>query len=238
MEVSGQLYPRGQNTRYPLDRGLGGSGGEEKNSQPRSSSPQPSRYTDWAIPALTYSWYGGYAQGHFYLTTSCIKSTAVHTFKLFLTLHYTSHLHGFNFVICITIHWKMQLKQHLGMSSKFQEWHTSKIYVTLKSFLRANTLSWWGGSVALLIHTPLLGKWILASMAAVKGADKMNSRWAETPCYVGPYHHGMARPRVADGGDSLKIWSVAANILNKHLRTVDKGWSSSLGVEWRANISP
>jgi hypothetical protein len=40
----------------------------------------------------------------------------------------------------------------------------------------------------------------------------------------------MARPQVADGGDALQIWRVAANILNKQSRTADKGWSSSLGV--------
>jgi hypothetical protein len=34
------------------------------------------------------------------------------------------------------------------------------------------------------------------------------------PCYVGPCHHGMARPRIADGGYCLQIRSVAANILN------------------------
>jgi hypothetical protein len=39
----------------------------------------------------------------------------------------------------------------------------------------------------------------------------------------------MARPQVADGGDGLQIWRVAANILNKQSRTADKGWSSSLG---------
>jgi hypothetical protein len=47
---------------------------------------------------------------------------------------------------------------------------------------------------------------------------------------VGTCHHGMARPQVADGGDSLNIWRVAANILNKQLRTADKWWSSSVGV--------
>jgi hypothetical protein len=52
----------------------------------------------------------------------------------------------------------------------------------------------------------------------------------KTPCYVGPSHHGMAGPRVADEGHSLQIWRVVENILNKQLRTVDKGWSSSLGV--------
>jgi hypothetical protein len=45
-----------------------------------------------------------------------------------------------------------------------------------------------------------------------------------------PCHHGMARPQVADGGDALQLWSEAANILNKHSRTADKGWSSSWGL--------
>jgi hypothetical protein len=30
-----------------------------------------------------------------------------------------------------------------------------------------------------------------------------------------PCHHGMAHPQVVDRGDSLQIWRVAANILNK-----------------------
>jgi hypothetical protein len=42
-------------------------------------------------------------------------------------------------------------------------------------------------------------------------------------------HHGMARPRVADRGDGLQIWRVAANMLNKQSLTADSGWSSSLG---------
>jgi hypothetical protein len=45
----------------------------------------------------------------------------------------------------------------------------------------------------------------------------------------------MARPQVADGGDGLQIWMVAANILNKQSRAADKGWSSSLGVGRGAN---
>jgi hypothetical protein len=44
------------------------------------------------------------------------------------------------------------------------------------------------------------------------------------------YHHGMARPQVAIGGDGLQLWAVAANILNKQLRTADKEWPSGLGV--------
>jgi hypothetical protein len=43
-------------------------------------------------------------------------------------------------------------------------------------------------------------------------------------------HHGMARPQVADGGDGLQIWRVAANLLNKQSRAADKGCSSILGV--------
>jgi hypothetical protein len=35
------------------------------------------------------------------------------------------------------------------------------------------------------------------------------------PCYVAPCHHNMARPRVEDEGDGLRIWRIAVNILNK-----------------------
>jgi hypothetical protein len=54
---------------------------------------------------------------------------------------------------------------------------------------------------------------------------------------VGLCHHVMTRPRVADGGDDLRIWRVAASILNKQ-QTADKGWSSSLPVGQEANNSP
>jgi hypothetical protein len=47
----------------------------------------------------------------------------------------------------------------------------------------------------------------------------------------------MERPQVADGEDVLLIWRVAENILNKHSRTDDKGWSYSLGVGQGANNS-
>jgi hypothetical protein len=53
-----------------------------------------------------------------------------------------------------------------------------------------------------------------------------------------PCHHGVARPQVADGGDGLQIWRVAANILNKQSRTAYRGWSSSLGVGRGANNPP
>jgi hypothetical protein len=47
----------------------------------------------------------------------------------------------------------------------------------------------------------------------------------------------MAYPQVADEGDGLQIWRVAANILNKQSRIVEKGWSSSLGVGSGTNNS-
>jgi len=42
----------------------------------------------------------------------------------------------------------------------------------------------------------------------------MQQAFLRSEC-VGPCHHGMARPRFADGGVSFKVWKVAVNILNK-----------------------
>jgi len=50
---------------------------------------------------------------------------------------------------------------------------------------------------------------------------KWNEFWVEN---VGPCHHGMTRPRIADGGDGLSMWRVSVNILNKQLWTADKRW--------------
>jgi hypothetical protein len=47
---------------------------------------------------------------------------------------------------------------------------------------------------------------------------------------VGPYHHGLPLPRVAEEGDGLQIRKAAADVLNEQSRTADKEWSSSLGV--------
>jgi hypothetical protein len=58
-----------------------------------------------------------------------------------------------------------------------------------------------------------------------------------TTSSVGPYHHDMSRPRVADGRYGLQIWRVSANILNKHSRTTDNDWFSSLGDGRGANNS-
>ena len=51
---------------------------------------------------------------------------------------------------------------------------------------------------------------------------------------MGPCHHGMARPQVADR-ERPPIRRAAANKLNKQSRTADEGWSSSLGVGRGAN---
>jgi hypothetical protein len=48
---------------------------------------------------------------------------------------------------------------------------------------------------------------------------------------VGPCHHGMARPQVADGDKRPPILRVAVNKLNKQPRAAnEEGWPSSLGV--------
>jgi hypothetical protein len=47
----------------------------------------------------------------------------------------------------------------------------------------------------------------------------------------------MVCPQVADGGDGLQIWRVAANILNKKSQTADRVWFSSLEVGCGANNS-
>jgi hypothetical protein len=48
----------------------------------------------------------------------------------------------------------------------------------------------------------------------------------------------MAQPWVADGGDGLEVWSVAANTLIKQTQTADKWWSSSLEVGRGIKTSP
>jgi hypothetical protein len=44
----------------------------------------------------------------------------------------------------------------------------------------------------------------------------------------------MARPQVADGGDGLQIWSVAANILNRQFLTAGKVWFSRIEAGFTA----
>jgi hypothetical protein len=47
----------------------------------------------------------------------------------------------------------------------------------------------------------------------------------------------MASPKVTDGEVGLQIRRIAAIILHKAAAIADKGWSSSLGVGYRANNS-
>jgi hypothetical protein len=47
---------------------------------------------------------------------------------------------------------------------------------------------------------------------------------------VCPQRHGVTRPRVADGGNGVQIWRVAANILNKQLLTAEVVVSCRFGV--------
>jgi hypothetical protein len=44
--------------------------------------------------------------------------------------------------------------------------------------------------------------------------------WDNVKCV--PCHYGMAL-QVADGGDGLQIWRVAAIVLNKQLRAAERG---------------
>jgi hypothetical protein len=45
----------------------------------------------------------------------------------------------------------------------------------------------------------------------------------------------MACPQVVGGGDSLQIWRLAANILNKQSCAAKTGWSPAWGVGHGAN---
>jgi hypothetical protein len=47
----------------------------------------------------------------------------------------------------------------------------------------------------------------------------------------------MACPQAEDGGNELKLWSIAEAISNKQSRTTIKGWYSALRVERGAKYS-
>jgi hypothetical protein len=42
-------------------------------------------------------------------------------------------------------------------------------------------------------------------------------------------------PHIVDGGNSLQLWKVAADILNKQSWTTNMRWSSNLEIEQGAN---
>jgi hypothetical protein len=48
-------------------------------------------------------------------------------------------------------------------------------------------------------------------------------------------YHGMPYPQVTVGGENVQIQQIAVNAFNEQLHTADRGWSSSLGVGWKAN---
>jgi hypothetical protein len=50
------------------------------------------------------------------------------------------------------------------------------------------------------------------------------------PYFLGPCHHGTARPGVPDGGDRLQIWMVSENILDKRSRQPIRGSPSAWGL--------
>jgi hypothetical protein len=71
---------------------------------------------------------------------------------------------------------------------------------------------------------------------SVNFVSDSNINTMKSKCHVKwiPRHHGMTRPRVADGGDGLHIWRVAAIILNKKSRTANRerlcrmeGWAGA-----------
>jgi hypothetical protein len=79
---------------------------------------------------------------------------------------------------------------------------------------------------SLLIKTKLITLIYLKIVLDTALSNTIHVRWV--PC-----HHGMARPQVADGGDGLQIWRVAANILNKQSRQPTRGglpdWGFGVG---------
>jgi hypothetical protein len=84
--------------------------------------------------------------------------------------------------------------------------------VKLTTHLHLVLMSRVSGAVCLLPHGVALSH---------KHRDNFTSK--DLPYSVGPCHHGMPHPQVADGGDGLQVWRVAANILNKQSRTAGKG---------------
>jgi len=79
--------------------------------------------------------------------------------------------------------------------------------------------------VPIFLHNdPLLSK-----INSLWSKYKLGLYWIDTLHYVGS--HSMTCPLAAHGGNSLQIWMVTVNILNKQLQTAYKGWSSSWGLD-------
>jgi hypothetical protein len=73
----------------------------------------------------------------------------------------------------------------------------------------------------------------------VNFVSEWNINTIKRKCHVKcfPYHHGMARPQLVDGGDCLQIWRVVANILNKQSRSDDREWLFRLECWTRADTT-
>jgi hypothetical protein len=53
------------------------------------------------------------------------------------------------------------------------------------------------------------------------------------------FHHNMVWPQVADGGENLQIWRLAAKILKRQSQAAEEEWSSNLQIGQGAyNSSP
>ena len=71
------------------------------------------------------------------------------------------------------------------------------------------------------------GHWFIAGSAVCINWSVIQSKTV----FVDTWPHGMARPQVANRGDGLQIWKVAANIFNKQSHTASGvvlqlgGWS-------------
>jgi hypothetical protein len=94
------------------------------------------------------------------------------------------------------------------------------VFLTAVSIAVGNIVSW-ERTASILVTVPGLNKGEIVEFRSE--SVKSHVMWV-------PFHHGMARPQVADVGDALQFWRVAANILNKQSRTADKRCFSSLGL--------
>jgi hypothetical protein len=74
---------------------------------------------------------------------------------------------------------------------------------------------------------------------SVNFVSDSNINTKKSKCHVTwvPCHHVMARPQVADGGDDLQIWRVAAIILNMQSLTDTREWICRL-VIWTGSENP
>jgi hypothetical protein len=74
---------------------------------------------------------------------------------------------------------------------------------------------------------------------SVNFVSDSNINTMKSKCHVKwvPCHHGMGRHHVADGGDGLQIWRVAAIMLNKQSRIDNREWLCRL-EGWAGSDNP